>query len=84
MNQSGVFDTLTGQRVGHKKTVAFSAPQAKNDELISRGEMLKSVNAETALGILIEVHGKIDTSIHDKRLKNLKDDITMIDALPLP
>ena len=68
MNQSGIFDTFTGQRVGHQKTVAFSAPQAKNDELISRGEMLKSVNAENTLGILMEVHGKIDTSIHDKRM----------------
>ena len=38
MNQLGIFDTFTGQRVGHKKTVAFSAPQAKNDEFISRGE----------------------------------------------
>ena len=56
MNQSGIFDTLTGQRVGHKKTVAFSSPQAKNDELISRGERLKSVNAEKTLGILMEVH----------------------------
>ena len=32
----------------------------------------------------MEVHGTIDTSIHDKRLKKLKDDITMIDALPVP
>ena len=34
MDQSGIFDDLTGQRVGHKKTVAFSFPQAKNDELL--------------------------------------------------
>ena len=31
----------------------------------------------------MEVHGTIDTSIHDKRLKKLKDVITMIDALPV-
>ena len=56
MDQSGAFDTFTGQRVGHKKTVAFSAPQADNDEFISRGEKLKSVNAEKAVGILMELH----------------------------
>ena len=56
MDQSLVFDDLTGQRVGHKNTVAFSSPQATNDELLSRGEGLKSVRAEKALGILMEVH----------------------------
>ena len=61
MDQSGTFDTLTGQRVGHKKTIAFSAPQAMNDEFISRDERLKSVNAETAFGILMRLHGKIET-----------------------
>ena len=56
MDQSGIFDNFAGQRVGHKKTVAFSSPPAKDDKVLSRGEMLKSVNAEKALGILIEVH----------------------------
>ena len=49
MDQSGTFDTLTGKRAGHKKTIAF-------DELISRDERLKSVNAERAFGVLMEVH----------------------------
>ena len=84
MDQSGTFDTLTGQRVGHKKTIAFSAPQAMNDELISRDERLKSVNAEKAISILMEVHGKSDTSTHDNRLKKVKDVITMIGTLPVP
>ena len=84
MDQSGTFDTLTSQRVGHKETFAFSAPQAMNDEFISRGKRLKSVNAEKELGILMEVHGKIDTSIHDNGLKKFKDGITMIDTLPVP
>ena len=30
--------------------------QAKHDEFISRGERLKSVNAENAIGILMDVH----------------------------
>ena len=84
MDQSGTFDTLTGQRVGNKKTVAFSAPQAKNDEFISRDERLKSVNAEKAFGIVMEVHGNNNTSIHDNRLKKVKDSITMIGTLPVP
>ena len=46
VDQSNIFDELTGQRVGHKKTIAFSSPQEKNDELISRGERLKSISAE--------------------------------------
>ena len=32
----------------------------------------------------MEVHGKIDTSIHDNRLEKTKDVITMIDKLPIP
>ena len=32
----------------------------------------------------MEVHGNTDTSIHDKRLKKLKDVITMIDMLKIP
>ena len=70
MEQFGTFDMLTGHRVGHKTMVAFSAPQANNYEFISRGERLKSVNVEKALGILMEVHRKIDTSTHDRRLRN--------------
>ena len=63
---------------------SLSSPQAKNDEFISQGERLKSVNAEKAIGIPMEVHGNIDTSIHDNRLKKLTDTITMIDTLPVP
>ena len=33
IDQSGRFDDFTGQRVGHKKTMAFSSQPAKNDEL---------------------------------------------------
>ena len=32
----------------------------------------------------MEVHGNIDTSIHDNRLKKVKDVITMIGTLPVP
>ena len=61
MSQSYRFDELTGQRVGHNKTVAFSAPPAKNDVPFTRDIKLKSINAEKTLGILMEVHGMIDT-----------------------
>ena len=84
MEQSDRFDEFTGQRVGHKKSLAFSAPFAENYEFLSRGEKLKSVNAEKALGILMEVHCKIETSIHGKRFDKTKDVITMIDILPIP
>ena len=66
MTQSDKFDELTGQRVGHKKHVAFSALTAETNELLSRGVKLKSINAENSLGIQMEVHGKIDSSVHDK------------------
>ena len=81
MDQSCIFDELTGQRVGHKKTIAFSSPQEKNVELISRGERLKSVNAEKSLGILMEVRGKIVTSLHDNRIKKLKGVTAIIRTL---
>ena len=72
MDQSDRFDDFTGQRVGRKNTLAFSSLPAKNDELFTRGERLKAVNLETAHGILMEVHGNIDRSIHDKIVKKLK------------
>ena len=53
MNESDKFDTLTGQRVGHEKTVAFGARMDPRDELTSRGTKLRSVEAEKALGILM-------------------------------
>ena len=34
MKESNGFDKLTGQRVGHKKTIAFSALPAKDDVFI--------------------------------------------------
>ena len=36
MKQFDRFDELTGQRVGHKKTMAFSAPPANNYIFFSR------------------------------------------------
>ena len=51
VDESDKFDCFTGQRVGHKKTVAFSSPPVKDDELISTDVKLKSV----------KVHGNNDT-----------------------
>ena len=45
---------------------------------------MKTVNAEKALGILLEVHGKIDTTGHDKRREKTKDVISMISMLQIP
>ena len=78
MDESDKFDKLTGQRVGHKKTVAFSAPAVPDDDPVSRGVKLKPVEVEKAVGILLQLHGKVDRSIHDKRFEQTKNMFNII------
>ena len=83
MEESNNFDRFTGQSVGHNKTVAVSSPPVKNDQLISWEVSLKSIDAEKSGGILMRVHGKMDTTVHDRRLDTTDDVITTISVLPI-
>ncbi|CAE7944048.1 TU20, partial [Symbiodinium necroappetens] len=66
MNESDLFDQLTGQRIGHKKTVGFTVPCAE-PVLRSRGQLLKQVTVDKLLGVLIPMDNQPDRSLQDKR-----------------
>ena len=83
MNENDKMDALTGQRTGHAKTVGFSCPAEPTEVLKSRGQTLRIVDAEKALGVLVQVHGERNTTIQDKRVDTASKEIDRIKKLPI-
>ena len=83
MTESDLFDQLTGQRIGHKKTVGFTVPCAE-PVLRSRGQLLKQVSVDKLLGVLIPMDNQPDRSLHNKRVLEAQAEIHPIAKLPVP
>lgn len=83
MNESDLFDQLTGQRIGHKKTVGFTVPCAE-PALSSRSQLLKQVTVDKLLGVLIPMDNQPDRSLQDKRALEAQTEIHPIAKLPVP
>ena len=81
MDESDKFDELTGQRIGHKKTVGFVVPSGVAS-LTSRGTRLKQVAADKLLGVLVPTDNQRDTSLLDDRVNAASKHIPPIMQLP--
>ena len=83
MDESDKFDTFTGQRIGHKKTVGFVIA-VEAQPLTSRGVVLQQVSVDKLLGVLIPMDNQPDRSLQDKRAIDAGRDILAIVKLPIP
>ncbi|CAE7828023.1 unnamed protein product [Symbiodinium sp. CCMP2592] len=83
VSESDRFDVLTGQKIGHKKTVGFTIP-CTEPVLRSRGQLLKQVTVDKLLGVLIRMDNQPDQSLQDKRALEAQAEIHPIAKLPVP
>ncbi|CAE7405810.1 unnamed protein product [Symbiodinium sp. CCMP2592] len=83
MDANDRFDTLTGQKVGHKKTVGFTVP-CSTPTLCSRGQLLRQVSVDKLLGVLIPMDNQPDRTLQDQRVIAAQTEIHPIVKLPVP
>ena len=83
MNESDRFDELTGQKIGHKKTVGFTTLPG-SQPLTSRGVLLRQVDVDKLLGVLIPTQGLRDPLLQDSRVEEATKHLLPIAKLPVP
>lgn len=82
MDESDRFDVLTGQKIGHRKTVGFVLPGG-DAPLFSRGVALKQVAADKLLGVLVPADGLRDSTLQDTRVLAAEKLLPPILKLPI-
>ena len=87
VDESDRFDELTGQKIGHKKTVGFTVPFTEpllRSRDVPRGVLLKQVNVDKLLWVLFPVDNTPDPTLQDKRVLGAQAFLPGIVKLPAP